>query len=90
MLEGLLAACSGGWNRIVFEFDALAIIDCLGSNDGVIDSDFRPQTQDIHSLVYDKHVIFHFLIRNGNRLLHRLAYTTLFSSVSEIWDFVLS
>ncbi|KAM7489287.1 hypothetical protein LguiB_026771 [Lonicera macranthoides] len=49
-----------------------------------------PQTQDIHSLVYDKQVIFHFLIRNGNRLLHRLAYTTLFSSVSEIWDFVLS
>lgn len=40
VLESLLAACLGGWNRIMVESNAFNIIDFLNTNDGAIDNNF--------------------------------------------------
>ena len=86
--EGVLLASEMGLSKVIFEGDALSIIQAV--NEGNVGGDFGHIIQNIRDLSFSfTWCLFQHLNRNGNRVAHDLAKEARRSGVSQVWKGVV-
>ena len=86
--EGVLLASEMGLSKVIFEGDALSIIQAV--NEGNVGGDFGHIIQNIRDLSLSfTWCLFQHLNRNGNRVAHDLAKEARWSGVSQVWKGVV-
>lgn len=84
----MLLALELGLSKVIFEFDALSIIQVV--NEGNVGGDFRHIIQNIRDLSSSfTWCLFQHLKRNGNKVAHDLAKEARWSGVSQVWKCVV-
>lgn len=86
--EGVLSALEMGLSKVIFESDALSIIQAI--NEGNVGGEFGHIIQIIEDLVSSfSWCTFQQLKRDGNRVAHDLAKEARMSGISQVWKGVI-